>query len=393
MGTRPSRIIPFEKLASADLHVDAVYEAGTAKNLGAEPIVKMLPVGNAGGFRVSGKAPNPNLVVLFTSGEEGEWPDHIDPFTGIVRYFGDNRTPGKQLHETKNKGNDILRSAFERRHLEADDRITSPIFLLFERGDKGLDAVFKGLLVPGTDYLTSDDDLVAIWRTKSGSRFQNYRAIFSILNAPTVSKQWLSDVIEGRDRLTNAPEAWREWALGSKYLYLTAPKVNKTRSKEQQLPHSKDKIKLLKTLHAHFDGNPFAFEVVALEIWKMMAANFISAETTRRSRDGGRDALGQFFIGPSTDPVGLDFVLEAKCYDPEKSSVGVKETSRLISRIRHSMFGVLVTTSYVAEQAYKEIRDDEHPVVIISGADIVDVLVEKGITNPAELKAWLDKQT
>lgn len=64
MGIRPSRVIPFEKLSSADLHVDAVYEAGTAKNLGAEPIVKMLPVGNAGGFRANGKAPNPNLVVL-----------------------------------------------------------------------------------------------------------------------------------------------------------------------------------------------------------------------------------------------------------------------------------------------------------------------------------------
>lgn len=393
MGSKSSRTIPFEKIASSDLHVDAVYESGTAKNLGAEPIVKMLPVGNSGGFRVSGKAPNPNLVVLFTSGEEGEWPDHIDPFTGIVRYFGDNRTPGKQLHDTQKKGNDILRSAFERRHLDAEARICSPIFLLFERGDKGFDAVFRGLVVPGADYLTSDDDLVAIWRTKSGSRFQNYRAIFSILNAPTISKQWIYDILEGRDRLTNAPDAWREWALGSKYLYLTAPKVNKTRTKEQQLPQSKDKVKLLRALHRHFDVNPFGFEVVALEIWKMMATNFISAETTRRSRDGGRDAIGQFFIGPSTDPVGLDFVLEAKCYDPDKTSVGVKETSRLISRIRHSMFGVLVTTSYVSEQAYKEIREDEHPVVIISGGDIVDVLIEKGVTNPTELKNWLEKQT
>ena len=299
---QPSRIIPFEKLQTADLHVDAVYEGGSAKNLGAEPIVKMLPVGNAGGFRVSGKAPNPNLVVLFTSGEEGEWPDHIDPFTGIVRYFGDNRTPGKQLHETKNKGNEILRNAFENRHLDADARVNSPIFLLFERGDKGHDVVFKGLVVPGTDYLTSDDDLVAIWRTKSGSRFQNYRAIFSILNSPTISKQWLFDVIEGRDRLTNAPEAWREWALGSKYLYLTAPKVNKTRSKEQQLPQSRDKSKLLRSLIKNFEGNPFGFEVVALEIWKMLSTSFISAETTRRSRDGGRDAIGQYFVGPQLIP-------------------------------------------------------------------------------------------
>ena len=36
------------------------------------------------------------------------------------------------------------------------------------------------------------------------------------------------------------------------------------------------------------------------------------------------------------------------------NSVGVKELARLISRIKHREFGVLVTTSYVNEQAYRE---------------------------------------
>ena len=389
MATKPNRIVPFDKASTADLHVDAVYEGGTAKNLSAEPIVKMLPVGNAGGFRVSGKAPNPNLVVLFTSGEEGEWPDSIDPLTGIVRYFGDNRTPGRQLHETSNRGNDILRLAFEKRHLNSEARLSCPIFLLFERGDKGFDSVFRGLLVPGTDFLTSDDDLVAIWRTKMGSRFQNYRAVFSILNAPTISKLWLADVLEGRDRLTNAPDAYRDWVLSAKYQYLVAPKTSRIRTREQQLPNSLEKHRLLTSLHQHFRENPHGFEVVALAIWKMMSQDFITAETTRKSRDGGRDALGKMHIGPADDPIGLDFVLEAKCYDPGKNSIGVKETSRLISRIRHSMFGVLVTTSYVAEQAYKEIREDEHPVIFISGGDIVEVLYAKGITSNQALKNWI----
>jgi Restriction endonuclease len=42
------------------------------------------------------------------------------------------------------------------------------------------------------------------------------------------------------------------------------------------------------------------------------------------------------------------------------NSVGVKELARLISRIKHREFGVLVTTSYVNEQAYREVRDDGH---------------------------------
>jgi hypothetical protein len=34
------------------------------------------------------------------------------------------------------------------------------------------------------------------------------------------------------------------------------------------------------------------------------------------------------------------------------SGVGVKGTSRLISRLRHRQFGVLITTSYLDSQAY-----------------------------------------
>ena len=172
------RRIPFEQVRKSDLHLDAIYVAGRTGNIGDEPLSKMLPVGNAGGFRVSGKAPQPNLVVLFTSGEEGEWPDAIDPFTGLVRYFGDNRHPGKELHETKNKGNEILRRAFELRHSSSQDRKNAPIFLLFEKSNEGYDVIFRGLVVPGADYLSSDDDLVAIWRSVNGQRFQNYRANF-----------------------------------------------------------------------------------------------------------------------------------------------------------------------------------------------------------------------
>jgi hypothetical protein len=55
---------------------------------------------------------------------------------------------------------------------------------------------------------------------------------------------------------------------------------------------------------------------------------------TRPSVDGGRDAIGTYRVGPLADRIALDFALEAKCYAPE-NGVGVKELSRLISRLRH----------------------------------------------------------
>jgi hypothetical protein len=49
----------------------------------------------------------------------------------------------------------------------------------------------------------------------------------------------------------------------------------------------------------------------------------------------------------------------ASCHAPE-NGVGVKELSRLISRLRHRQFGILVTTSFLGHQAYQELRSDRH---------------------------------
>ena len=68
----------------------------------------------------------------------------------------------------------------------------------------------------------------------------------------------------------------------------------------------------------------------------------------------------------------------------------MKETSRLISRIRHRQFGVLVTTSYVADQAYKEIVEDSQPIIIIAGKDIIDILLQAGISSEELLQEWLE---
>ena len=119
-----------------------------------------------------------------------------------------------------------------------------------------------------------------------------------------------------------------------------------------------------------------------------MDSNIVSIETTRRTRDGGRDAVGKYRIGPNTSALEIEFALEAKRYQMQ-NPVGVKETSRLISRIKHRQFGIFVTTSYVADQAYKEIVEDEQPIIIISGKDIVDILMNAGINSVALLKEWL----
>lgn len=58
-------------------------------------------------------------------------------------------------------------------------------------------------------------------------------------------------------------------------------------------------------------------------------------------------------------------------------SVIVKDTARLISRIKDRQFGIMLTTSYVARQAFDEILEDGQPIVILSGKNIVEYIINE----------------
>lgn len=175
------------------------------------------------------------------------------------------------------------------------------------------------------------------------------------------------------------------------YQPLLAPATVLHRTKFQQLPTEPTDIALLDVLWRYLASEPVKFEYCAAELWRMAAPAVEQIEVTRPSRDGGRDAVGQYGLGPAEDRVRLDFALEAKCYQPG-NSVGVREVARLISRLRFRQFGVLVTTSFVHEQAYREIRSDAHPVVILAGADLVRLLRARGLTTPETLISWLEER-
>jgi len=147
---------------------------------------------------------------------------------------------------------------------------------------------------------------------------------------------------------------------------------------------------MLRLIHSYFEGNDATFEYFATAIWRISDSRVSAWEVTRVSRDGGRDAIGKYRIGPDSEPINLDWALEAKRYEPGKTSVGVGDLSRLISRLRFRQFGILVTTSFVSDQAYKEIREDQHPIVVLSGTDIVSILKQAGISSVAVLGDWLE---
>jgi Restriction endonuclease AspBHI N-terminal/Restriction endonuclease len=385
------RVIAFEELSKADLVIDAVYEGGSAGHAGDDPINKVLPgVGNQGGFRDAGRGDDKKFVVLYTSGEDSDWPDDLDLNTGQFVYYGDNKTPGHELHDTGRGGNRLLRRVFDKLHAVKSDRAAIPPFFVFKkyptpRSTRSVQ--FVGLAAPGFRGLPATSDLVAVWKTSDGQRFQNYRAVFTMLNVPVVKRAWLDDLVAGSALTENAPAAWCEWLRFGRYQPLAAESTTVIRSQEAQTPDTRAKIGILRTVWKHFKEAPRAFEFFAARLFQMHDPRVIIDEITRASVDGGRDAIGRYLLGLNADPVYAEFSLEAKCYAPgidgmTANTVGVKEVSRLISRIRHRQFGVLVTTSVVARQAYEEVRDDRHPIIFLAGKDITDILTKTGYGTP-----------
>jgi hypothetical protein len=385
--------IPFSDLHHADLVVEAVYEGGAAGHAGDDALGRLLPCGNQGGFRYAGarKGMGLKMVLLYTSGTDPDWPDALDRETGLFTYFGDNRAPGKELHDTPRGGNDILRSCFSRLHAIPPERSGIPPFFIFSRASAagGRDVRFLGLAVPGAQDVQPSDDLVAIWRTSNDQRFQNYRSTFTILDVATVPRRWIGELAAGNPLGPSCPPPYRRWVTTGAYTPLESPRNIRYRTKEQQQPESASDAALVATLYQHFISDPYAFEGCAIELWKMQAKESVTYVATRRSSDGGRDAYGWYHVGPQADRIRLEWSLEAKLHAP-RNGVHVKETSRLISRIRHREFGVLVTTSYVSRQAYDELRGDRHPVVVICARDIAELLKQHGYGTPAAVKAWLE---
>ena len=376
--------IDFKDLERSDLVIDEIYCGGTATNISSEVLNKLMLCSNSGGFRqVKNKDGKYAYCVLYTTGEDIDWKDYLDAELGRFIYYGDNKKEGHSIHNTSRKGNEILRTCFEK--LENNDRDSIIPFFIFQKV-KGRDVRFLGLAVPGDDRLTKEEQLISVWSQKDGRRYQNYKAIFSILDVSTIDRRWLMDLKNSIDNSKYEPEVWKEWQKKGKCKHLTAKKVVQYRNKEEQLPKQKQDLKMLKEIYDYFD-DPYEFEKCAAKIAQLMDNNIVAYDLTKTRRDGGRDAIGKYRIGTDKSNIQVEFALEAKRYDIN-NSVGVKETSRLISRLKHREFGILITTSYVDMQTYKEIVEDAHPIVIISAIDIIDILKKSGIKTVQDVKKW-----
>ena len=209
-----------------------------------------------------------------------------------------------------------------------------------------------------------------------------------------ISREWLNFLINDHENnLQYAPQVWKNFIKKGKngIKALEAPVIRQVPNKNQQLFTDNDGEKCINIIRDYYKDNSYGFEACAVKLISMMDSNFTDVILTRPWRDGGRDAYGKYKIstpGNYNLDLSIEFSLEAKCFSSD-SAVGVKHMSRLISRIKYRQFGILVTTSYVNKQAYNEVIEDGHPILIITASDIAAILKSNSITSK-NIKNWLN---
>jgi len=130
--------IAFEKLKTADLFVDAVYESNGATNLNGDVLSKLMSVGTQGPVNIRNQKGKAAYIVLESTNKHPDWLDNIDYESGIIQYYGDNREPGRELHDSKRGGNKVLRDVFEM--LQDNRRQEIPPFFYFESEEGAIGA-------------------------------------------------------------------------------------------------------------------------------------------------------------------------------------------------------------------------------------------------------------
>jgi hypothetical protein len=335
---------------------------------------------------------------------ENPWHDVWDEDNGWVRYYGDNRTPGKD--PATERGNRALLAAYAlSSHHDAAQRRLAPPLLLFRQ-----DGAAKGFAQFWGVGLITGIELVTQYSPKAGGSFANYAFDLLILSAADEAETFDHDWITARRDPTlpvtatvgRAPAAYLDWVRhGHLALSRVRRRVSKLQieSRDAQLPApGGPDATLLQRIYDHYSRDRHRFEglaqLVAERVIDAAPGSYVPGGLTRGSGDGGIDFFARLDVGTGFGRAKLIVLGQAKCERPDRPTHG-NHIARTVARLRRGWIGVYVTTSYFSASAQREVIDDRYPLILIGGRRLVEVVREmmtaRGIDDVAALLTEIDQ--
>ena len=334
----------------------------------------------------------PTIIISSSPHKRGSaqtpWQDFFDPDNGHIRYFGDNKDPGKD--PAKAPGNKALLHAFRLAHShDALERVMAPPLLFFKRvahqgNAKGFPQ-FQGFgVIRSVDLLTQ-------WDNKYQRSFTNYAFDFTVFNMEAehehfdwnwiVSRRDTSQSLEETNRL--APASWRQWLLvGANYMERARRRVSKlaiTSVIDQKPGVGTETSIVLQQIYSYYADRRHKFEALAEVIAEKVIGSSLGIYRrgwiTTSSGDGGADFVASITLGQQFSSVKLIVLGQAKCESPNVPTGG-NHIARTVARLKRGWIGVYVTTSYFSANVQQEIIEDNYPIVLIHGRRVAEEVIK-----------------
>ncbi|MGW2885169.1 restriction endonuclease [Streptomyces griseoruber] len=316
--------------------------------------------------------------------EQTPWHDVFDLDNGHVRYFGDNK-PGLSIAPDSTTGNStLLGTLTAHQGRTPEQRAGAAPLLLFRAVSRN--GKTKGFVeFCGVGIVERAERLVQ-WGGSDHSTFVNYVYDIALLDLTAendmVTWEWVHARRDGKlshaKTLELAPETWRKWVRqGSSALPALRRRVARakvTKAPAQRPEPGSTSAKDLELVYRYFDGRKHDFEAlaaaVAAHVLRGAGHAYHDGWLTRRSGDGGADFVGRLDLGRGLAGTSLVVLGQAKCVKPD-SLISAEQIARVVARLRRGWIGVYVTTGAYSESAQTEMAEDQYPIVLINGAELV----------------------
>ncbi len=316
--------------------------------------------------------------------KETPWEDVYDVDNGHIRYFGDNKEPGKDPATAP--GNKALLEAFRLAHSHSvDERLLTPPILFFKRAV--INGVAKGFPQFHGLGIINSVELVTQWDNKLARTFTNYAFDFTVLCIAKEHEEFEWDWINSRRKKefsltqTNAlaPSSWRQWLVeGSNSLNKLRRRVSKLSLEKSvnQKPNPGTELDItLNEIYQYYANKKHRFEALA----EAIAARVIDRDlgiyqkgwVTQGSGDGGADFIGKVTLGSGFSKVELVVLGQAKC-EALNTPTGGNHIARTVARLKRGWLGVYVTTSYFSDAVQREVIEDKYPIILIHGLRVAE---------------------
>lgn len=315
------------------------------------------------------------------------WHDVFDMDNGHVRYFGDHKA-GLDKPVGTTLGNSVLLETFaDHQAPTVEGRVGASPLLLFRAVSRN--GKVKGYVEFCGVALIERAERVVQWAGADRTTFVNYVYDLALLDLTAEDDRldwdWISarrdPAIDDDDILKLAPKAWRDWvrnghsALPRLRRRVARSSVVKVRE-QRPVPGSKDEADLW-AIYRRFDEDKHAFEAlasaVAARVMRASGHSYQEGWLTRRSGDGGADFVGRLDLGTGLAGTRLVVLGQAKCIRPD-GLISAEQIARVVARLRRGWIGVFVTTGAYSEPAQVEMVEDQYPIVLISGMDLLSEL-------------------